>query len=167
MQPSHCRLPNERCSRRAGFGVKPIGSLSGRRRTSSPELATRLLAAGVESPGLIELAGLVRPTYWAAAPVLARVFEESVLPPIDRPTALWRLAYANRPGDRGWQDRASSRCCDLVGHRQRAGFARGASLLRVSGGRLRRGPAVARARGNVVRYHDHRDSQENARGNAS
>lgn len=58
-----------------------------------PELATRLLAEGVESPGLIELAGLVRPTYWEAAPVLTRVFEEGVLPPIDRPTALWRLAY--------------------------------------------------------------------------
>jgi hypothetical protein len=58
-------------------------------------LATDLLLAGVESPALVELAGMVDATsYWQVAPVVERAFDEAGLPPIPHEAALWRQAYA-------------------------------------------------------------------------
>jgi hypothetical protein len=58
-----------------------------------PDLATDLLVRGIESPALVELAGLIRPTFWEVSPVVERAFQEADLPPISREEALWRLAY--------------------------------------------------------------------------
>jgi hypothetical protein len=55
--------------------------------------ATELLVQGIESPALVELAGLYGASYWSAAPVVARTFAEAGLRPISREAALWRLAY--------------------------------------------------------------------------
>jgi hypothetical protein len=59
-----------------------------------PDAATELLVQGVESPAVIELAGLHVPTYWQVLPVFERLVEEHALGPIPRDNALWRLAYA-------------------------------------------------------------------------
>lgn len=58
-----------------------------------PDLATRLLECGADSPALVELAGLLRPTFWEVSPVVQRLFEEAQMSPISREEALWRIAY--------------------------------------------------------------------------
>ena len=59
-----------------------------------PELATELLTGGIDSPAIVELAGLLRPTFWEASPVVERAFREGQLAPVSREEALWRIAYA-------------------------------------------------------------------------
>lgn len=59
-----------------------------------PDFATDLLVRGIESPAVIELAGMVRPSFWEASPVLERAFREADLPSLSREDALWRVAYA-------------------------------------------------------------------------
>ena len=59
-----------------------------------PDLATRLLERGADSPALLELAGLLRPTFWEVSPVVERLFEEAQMSPISREEALWRIAYS-------------------------------------------------------------------------
>jgi hypothetical protein len=58
-----------------------------------PAVAAQLLQAGIESPDVVELAGMTRPIRSEAAPVVARALAELGLPPMDRTAALWRLAY--------------------------------------------------------------------------
>jgi hypothetical protein len=58
-----------------------------------PEHATSLLVAGIESPALIELAGLIAPDRWQVGPLLDAAFNELGLPPIDDTAARWRLVY--------------------------------------------------------------------------
>ena len=59
-----------------------------------PDLATDLLARGIESAAIIELAGMVRPSFWEVSPVVERAFREADLPSVSRAQALWRVAYA-------------------------------------------------------------------------
>ena len=59
-----------------------------------PDFATRLLELGADSPALVELAGLLRPTFWEVSPVVERLFEEAQMSPISREEALWRIAYS-------------------------------------------------------------------------
>jgi hypothetical protein len=58
-----------------------------------PAGATALLAAGDESPALIELAGLTLPDHWDVAPLVQRAFEEAGLATISDNVARWRLVY--------------------------------------------------------------------------
>ena len=57
------------------------------------EAATALLGAGVETPAVVELAGMYHATYFQVGPVLERAVEEAGLGPMTREQALWRLAY--------------------------------------------------------------------------
>jgi hypothetical protein len=59
-----------------------------------PDHATDLLVRGIESPAVIELAGMVRPSFWEVSPVVERAFREAGLPALSREEALWRVAYA-------------------------------------------------------------------------
>jgi hypothetical protein len=55
--------------------------------------ATELLIAGVESPSMVRLAGMIGGTYWDIQPAIDQVFAEAGLAPVDERTARWRLAY--------------------------------------------------------------------------
>ena len=57
------------------------------------EAATDLLCAGVETPAVVELAGMYHATYFQVGPVLERAVAEAGLGPMTREQALWRLAY--------------------------------------------------------------------------
>ena len=58
-----------------------------------PDAAIALLEAGVDTPAIRELAGLIRPVSAEVHPVLERVFEESNLPSISADEAGWRVAF--------------------------------------------------------------------------
>ncbi len=57
------------------------------------DAATDLLCSGVETPALVELAGMLHATYFQVGPVLEQAVAEAGLGPITREQALWRLAY--------------------------------------------------------------------------
>ena len=59
-----------------------------------PDLATELLTAGVESPAVVQLAGLVQADREEVAPLLAQAFAECGLQPMTDDDARWRLAFA-------------------------------------------------------------------------
>jgi hypothetical protein len=42
-----------------------------------PGLATQLLVDGVDNPALRQLAGLINPSYWEAAPLFERLLADS------------------------------------------------------------------------------------------
>jgi hypothetical protein len=58
-----------------------------------PELATQILETGLESPALIELAGLISPDRWEVTPLIEEAFSQASLRPISNEAAQWRLAY--------------------------------------------------------------------------
>src|SRR5690242_860892 len=58
-----------------------------------PELATQILETGLESPALIELAGLISPDRWEVTPLIEEAFSQESLRPISNEAAQWRLAY--------------------------------------------------------------------------
>jgi hypothetical protein len=85
-----------------------------------PNAATDLLAADVETPALIELAGLEAPTWWEVRPLIERAIEEAALPQVSDDAARWLVAYdvAERILDgsvppRDGADRLGSLCRDL------------------------------------------------------
>jgi hypothetical protein len=57
------------------------------------EVATALLVDGLESPTIVQLAGMRHAGFWQVAPVIDRVFRENGLDPISDDEARWRLAY--------------------------------------------------------------------------
>jgi hypothetical protein len=61
---------------------------------STPLLAVDLLSEGIESPAIIELAGLNRPTLSEVAPLVERVLRENSLEPMERTAAYWRASYS-------------------------------------------------------------------------
>jgi hypothetical protein len=58
------------------------------------EAATALLLGGVESPALVELAGLYGAGRADVAPLIEQAVAEAGLMPIAREAAFWRVAYA-------------------------------------------------------------------------
>lgn len=55
--------------------------------------ATELLEAGIESPALVRLAGMMGASSADVEPVVEEVFREGGLAPVDDRTARWRVAY--------------------------------------------------------------------------
>jgi hypothetical protein len=55
--------------------------------------ATELLDAGIESPALVRLAGMMGASSADVEPIMEEVFQEGGLAPVDDRTARWRIAY--------------------------------------------------------------------------
>ena len=55
--------------------------------------ATELLEAGIESPAIIRLAGMMGASTSEVGPVVEEVFREAGLASVDERTARWRVAY--------------------------------------------------------------------------
>lgn len=55
--------------------------------------ATRLLEAGVDTPAVVRLAGMIDADFFDVEPVVEQAFREGGVGPIDERAARWRLAY--------------------------------------------------------------------------